>query len=89
VIAEDEIIGSLPICDCRVTHACVTFDIDGEYGAGVYSWHGSEADAEHNARITGGRAVPVDRMDGEVIVPSLARMVLDRSMEFGSEGGGL
>lgn len=65
---------SIAICH-DVEWACVTFG--GKFGYGVYSWHHFREHAEHNARVTGGRAIPCDRMNGEVIIPSLAKKVVE------------
>lgn len=63
------LIPSLPINE-KVTHACVTNSP--KWGSGVFSWHKSEKEAKHNAKITGGMSVPIDRINGELIIPSAA-----------------
>jgi hypothetical protein len=60
----------------KPSFACVTNSK--RWGFGVFSWHLSLKDAEHNARVTGGTAVPVDYVDGELITPSLATKAIDR-----------
>lgn len=54
----------------RPTHAVITSSP--KYGYGVYSWHTSLQSAQENARETGGVLVPVDYLNGELLVPSLA-----------------
>ncbi|RJQ30284.1 hypothetical protein C4565_00435 [Candidatus Parcubacteria bacterium] len=65
---------SLSINDLRVQAACITNSE--EYGYGVWSWNKSMEDAQINAEITGGMAVPVDWINGEVIVPNAAQVAL-------------
>ena len=65
-------IGDKPIC------AVVT--ASAKWGYGVACWCANLHDANRNARIMGGRVVPVDYMDGQLIVPSLAQAVIDKRL---------
>jgi len=47
-----------------------------QYGVGVYSWHISQGEALHNSRIVKGTTVPVDYINGELIIPPLAKAYL-------------
>jgi hypothetical protein len=51
-----------------------------EWGWGATSWHHNRVDAEYNANVTEGRVVPVDYIDGEMIVPPLARAALQKGL---------
>jgi hypothetical protein len=53
----------------------------GDYGYGVFSWHVVEQDAKHNASITGGKLVPVDYLHGELIIPSLAKRIIEKKIK--------
>lgn len=44
-------------------------------GYGVYSWHHKKEDADHNAEVLKGKAVPVDYYKGEMITPAYAMSV--------------
>ena len=74
--ALQPIIPSLGLDRDDLTHACVT--ASSEWGFGVFSWHNCEEDAMWNAQVTGGRVVPVDRVDGDWIVPPLAAATVNR-----------
>ncbi len=54
---------------------------DPEHCVGVFSWHLDEGDAQHNAELTGGQVVPVDYVDGELIVPPLAVSKMNRFVD--------
>jgi hypothetical protein len=56
--------------------ACVV--ASDKLGYGVWSWHSSKADAEHNASILDGRAVPVDYHNGQIIIPPLAKTAVNK-----------
>ncbi len=43
-----------------------------QHCVGVFSWHHDEDDAQHNAALTGGQLVPVDYVNGQIIIPPLA-----------------
>ena len=79
-----ELYKSLAICH-DVQFAVVTNSVRAGYG--VYGWHCFKEHAEHNAKVVGGRVIPVDRMNDEVILPSLAARVIEGSMDsyFGNE----
>jgi hypothetical protein len=51
-----------------------------KYGIGVFSWHYERKAAEHNAKATGGTVVPVDYINGELIVPALATNLIDKAL---------
>lgn len=65
---------SLAINRADISHACVTNSE--RWGQGVFSWHASEADARHNAGITGGVVASVSYVDGEVQIPREANEAL-------------
>lgn len=71
------IIPSVSIAD-KPSHCCIT---NNEWGYGVFSWHINIHDAQHNAKVTGGICMPVDYVDGELVVPSLAHSII--SKKFG------
>lgn len=48
-----------------------------EAGFGVASWHHYRDHAEWNAKIQGCRAVPVDRVNGKLIIPPLAERIIE------------
>jgi hypothetical protein len=73
MMSSGQTVPSLSIAD-PLTHACVT--ASDEWGYGVFSWHNNEADARHNARVTGGRCVPVSYVDGTPATPHAARHAL-------------
>lgn len=54
--------------------ACVV--ANPKIGYGVYSWHRTKEEAQHNANILEGTAVPVDYIGGELIVPPLAKATI-------------
>lgn len=54
----------------------------GEHGYGVFSWHNVELDAKHNASITGGKMVPVDYLHGELIIPPLAKKIIEKKINL-------
>lgn len=65
--------------DDRPTFACVTNS--DAYGHGVFSWHTSEGDANHNAQVTGGTVEPVTLdADGLAEVPAAAAHIIDRRL---------
>jgi len=66
---------SLAICDGDITYACVTKS--DRWGYGVYSWHNNQFQAYSNARVTGGKCVPVVYVDGMPEVPDFAKRILD------------
>lgn len=68
---------SLAICH-DVEFAVVNED---EYGGGVFSWHHFREHAEFNAKVVGGVVLPVDRKDGEVLIPERAKRVIERFMD--------
>lgn len=72
-----EVYGSLAIC--HAVEWCVIRE--SEYGGGVYSWHHFREHAEYNAKVLCGRALPVDRKDGEVLIPELAKRVIERCLD--------
>lgn len=50
------------------------------FGWGVFSWHVHRGGADENALETGGVVVPVDYVNGDLIVPSLASRVISRHL---------
>lgn len=48
-----------------------------KWGYGIFSLHHIAYEAKHNARLTNGRAVPLDWVGEEPILPPLARTVMD------------
>lgn len=72
---KGKLIRSLAINDPELSHACVT--ASEAFGFGVFSWHGSSWAAQHNAELTGGKAVIVHRdNNGEVLLPQEASVAL-------------
>jgi hypothetical protein len=61
--------GSLSVTD-EPEYAVVTSS--DEHGYGVFSWHIIKQQAIHNAQVTDGIVVPVDYVNGELIIPPLA-----------------
>jgi hypothetical protein len=47
-----------------------------EHGYGVFSWHHFKVHALYNAAVLGGRVVPTDRYNGELLTPALATAVI-------------
>lgn len=47
-----------------------------DLGFGVFSWHVASYEANANAKIVGGKVVPVDYIDGEIILPPLAKKIV-------------
>ena len=73
---KKDIIRSLNVSEMP-SAACITSNQ--EYGYGVASWHSSMSDAEHNARLMNGRAVPIHYdEDGEMVFPHEATEALDK-----------
>ena len=50
-------------------------------GYGIFSLHVTMYDANHNCKIVGGKVVPVDWVDGEMITPPLHEAVIKRKIE--------
>lgn len=72
---QGQLIHSEAINNPNISHACVT--ASDEFGYGVFSWHTSEEAALHNAQLTGGKSVPVDRdADGRLRLPQEASEAL-------------
>lgn len=73
--------GKIPIKSCTIEDhpqfAVVTDDPD--WGHGIFSLHVTMYDANHNCKITGGQVVPVDWVDGQMIVPPLHEAIKRRS----------
>ena len=62
---------------------CVVTD-DPKWGHGIFSMHVILYEAKHNARITGGKLVPIDYVNGEIIPPPLALAIRKRKQEDGA-----
>jgi hypothetical protein len=52
-----------------------------EHGYGIFSWHHFKEHALYNAAVTGGKVVPTDRYNGELLTPALATAVVIKSFK--------
>jgi len=51
-------------------------------GYGVFSWHVEKEHAIHNAKVLGGRWIPVDYINGNLIIPPLAVTVTKKGIDI-------
>jgi hypothetical protein len=77
---KGELIPSLPTSRADLTHAVVTDDINGKFGAGIWSFHNNTFAAAHNARLTGGKVVNIHYVDGRPEVDSSTRVGMNKAM---------